>query len=418
MRSTPLISALFFLSLSSLTGARRGGDSSGGGGDSGGSGGGGGEGGGSGSNDPASYVYCNPADFNDISDSSTASCGLGTCECNHLLERRRLYGLPGLYYNGTITVRHQVSYNPAWSIGCNNNDEEPKTYRYPALLLVGPTGNSSDTNPIHWSLYGYEPADEAQGLGSLFVDTLQRWVFVRSSDFVVTGSGCRNFDSGIYARTDATEHHQLTRVYWQTNVTETGSSTFSANAVLTHMPPTIDELRTVHFDSYEDEHTHPSQYITLSDVCSFDTSNRSLPNTTTPTLWITKGATVDMKDIGLESMTLTLNNSINNSICFLSDRVPSCESSRGFEWGPFFAQADLDSARWNISVSITLEFEGTLVQENSTRINGSKDGKPEFNTVYMRTGNASDSGASASSLTGSSAWVVSSALLMMLFQML
>lgn len=242
--------------------------------------------------------------------------------------------------------------------------------RYIALLLVGPTCNSSDTNPIHWSLYGYQPANETQGTSSTFIDTLQRLVFVRSSDFVVAGDGCRNYDMGVYARTDATEDHEFTRVYWETNVTDTGSSTFSAHAVLTSMPPTQDELSSFETGLYDDTHTYPSQYITLNDVCSFDHSTRSRPNTTTPTVWFTKGATVNMEDIGSDSMTLTLMNSIMYSAGFLGEREANCERSNiGFEWGPFYSQTDSNSSIWNITVSITLEFEGTLVQENSTAIN-------------------------------------------------
>lgn len=126
MRSTLLAFALFFLSLG-LAGARRGGSSGDDGGD--------GEGsedegsGGSGGTDAVPYVTCNPADFDDLYDPNTVGCGLGTCGCNRLLERRRLYGLPGLYYNGAITIRHELSSNTAWAIGCNNDDEETKIYR-------------------------------------------------------------------------------------------------------------------------------------------------------------------------------------------------------------------------------------------------------------------------------------------------
>src|ERR1700712_392502 len=85
-------------------------------------------------------------------------CDLGICGCAMVNERENLFELPGLYYNGTITLTHQLTQNSAWdaealstSTGtkCDNDDRSQKTYQYPALFFVGPNGNTSDTNPIH-----------------------------------------------------------------------------------------------------------------------------------------------------------------------------------------------------------------------------------------------------------------------------
>src|SRR5690606_2206777 len=99
--------------------------------------------------------------------------------------------------NGTLTVTHKLGDSSVWLFEyppdsrfgrCQNNDRNTKTYEYPGLLFVGNTGNDSDTNPIFWILRGYQPADQTSRRDDdpPYVDVAQRWVHIRSSDFVVT----------------------------------------------------------------------------------------------------------------------------------------------------------------------------------------------------------------------------------------
>lgn len=114
-----------------------------------------------------------------------------------LQTRLQLYALPGLYYNGTLTVTHRVSDNSAYAMEdlddglelgskftkdsrCSSDDGAEKTYKYPALFHVGPRGNDEDYNPLHWSLKGFQ-----QSSVSGYVGVLQCVVHVRSSDFFV-----------------------------------------------------------------------------------------------------------------------------------------------------------------------------------------------------------------------------------------
>jgi hypothetical protein len=77
-------------------------------------------------------------------------CDQGTCVCAMIDGRMDLYELPGLYYNGTITVSHKLTQNSAWDAErlhpnggqmCKpTNDDAVKTYEYPALFYIGPQG--------------------------------------------------------------------------------------------------------------------------------------------------------------------------------------------------------------------------------------------------------------------------------------
>ncbi|KAJ3541797.1 hypothetical protein NM208_g4428 [Fusarium decemcellulare] len=428
------------LLLSQLVTARRGG-----GGDSGGSSGGGGDsGGGSSGGGGSGGAGGMPADQASLPDglNHDLSCPLGTCGCQQLNERMMLYGLPGIYYNGTITVRHEIKESTAWNdkgaSACGNNDEAAKTYKYPALFLAAPRGNASDTNPFHWVLYGFQPEDQTTvqpGPQVPYLDVLQRWIQIRSSDFVLSGTsygGAWTFrgQDALYRNSDATDMHQQTRVYWETNITDWKDDQFSARAVYTQLPPPPDLIIVKDGDEKRN-----SQYVTLSNVCAWNQTNHlenlyPLPrseipndddfvNTTTPTLWLTRGATAEMKDIGAESMTFSLNHTLQSARVYAGQRKAACGkgdevSGEVFERSVFqdlYPYREFDD-NWKLEVSIDLSFEGDIVSENSTSVTGRDNGDVVFKAAYETpkpsegsTGSSS-SGSSLTETLGAVIWTV------------
>ena len=172
--SVPVLLALFLSQAVAARGGRGGGGSTDSSGDSSGDSGGDSSGGGE-------IPY--------IPTSDGPKCLESSCTCNIIDGRKRIYELPGSYYNGTLTIKHQIAVNSAYTtqrptgMKCDNNDGQEKTYTYPGLLAIGPKGNSSDTNPIFWALRGFEPLDQkdvAEGL-----DVNAEWVHLRSADFVI-----------------------------------------------------------------------------------------------------------------------------------------------------------------------------------------------------------------------------------------
>ncbi|KAF4463472.1 hypothetical protein FALBO_9703 [Fusarium albosuccineum] len=430
-----------------LVAARRGGGSRGGssgdGGSSGG-GGGGGYGGGSGSGGSSGgsgggtepifhpYNYYNNGIDDDFDPDFT--CGLGTCGCQQLTEREIVYGIPGLYYNGTLTVRHHITNSTSWidkgSGACGMSDDSPKTYKYPALFLVAPTGNRTDTNPFHWRLFGFQPADQTAGATGRYLDVFQRWINLRSSDYVLSntpwsGNYFEFEQEGRYTLSDGTNAHENTTVYWSTNITDENIENLSARAVYKRKPPPLND------NSYQTE-VASSQYLTLSDVCAWnfevqDEDPVTLPpskipkgndyfNTTTPTFWLQPGAVAEMKGIGATEMTLTLNQSLNTARPFLSQRQAVCGKGRATEdddyylnepfefvafWHLLHADGVPELPYWLLDLSISLSFEGNLVSENSTRINGTDKDHLIFESTYetpppdyTQTSNSGGSGSS------------------------
>ncbi|KAM5354888.1 hypothetical protein ACJ41O_001534 [Fusarium nematophilum] len=442
-----LVSAVVFLLTSiQLVAARRGGssgDSGGGGGGGGGYGGGyGGDSGGGSGGSGGGYVPSEPTGPNGLD--SGLSCGLGDCGCQQLPEREMLYGIPGLYYNGTLTVRHRIAENTAWdnrgSGSCGNNDDSAKTYRYPALFLAAPRGNTSDTNPFHWVLYGFQPADETVGVHAPYLDIHQRWVQIRSSDFVLSktsygGSYAYQHSDALYRNSDATNTHQNTTVYWPTNITDWDTDSFSARAVYRRKPPLA------YGESYYGRiDVRTSQYVTLSDVCAYNQTTNldsvAIPpsefpkdndyrNTTTPTVWLELGASAEMENVGANSMTFSLNDSLQlvsgyfsegHALCAEGDNSTTDRAERHtvFEHGYFWDASNTEylGVPWNLTVSISLSFEGDLVSENSTKITGRENGDVVFEATYetptpsSNSNQNNDSGASVSmhSCIGVVAW--------------
>ena len=116
------------------------------------------------------------------------------------------------------------------------------------------------------------------------------------------------------------------------------------------------------------------------------TSNDHI-NTTTPTVWLEPGAVAEMKGIGASKMTFTLESSLNAVRPWMNLPQANCgdgakEGTRDyafndpFELGYFNYLTNNDELNvWRLDLSFSLSFEGSLVRENSTRINGTdKDG--------------------------------------------
>jgi hypothetical protein len=336
-------------------------------------------------------------------------CGWGVCGCHLIHEREKLFSLPGLYYNGSITIRHHLTDSTVWDDEtdtedgpCQNDDRSTKTYTYPGMFLVAPIGNVTDTNPFHWSLKGFQPPDQLEGTGGPYIDLLQRWIHIRSSDFVVTGNDSLPWTVWPnYLSSDATGMHQTTRVYWPTNITSIGKDTFSARAKYTQTPPATSDTPGFAFEAGR----HTSQYATLSDVCihnhiwsKFDKyepipkshiSHGRNTGTSTPTVWLTEGAAAEMLGIGAEVVTVTLNSSFESVVPLIGRREPRCDDKASvdyFELDSFdtiHSRDDGDVARsWNLTFDLSITFRGSLIEENSTRILGFNKGNPIFEAKY------------------------------------
>lgn len=328
-----------------------------------------------------------------------------------------LYGLPGVYYNGSLTIRHHITNSTSWDEkgpgGCGNEDNSPKTYEYPALFLAAKKGNSSDTNPFHWVLYGFQPADQIIGIDYPFLDVLQRWVQIRSSDFVISGTsyagswgGPRGFNgpNALYRNSDASNVHLMTRVYWKTEITDMADTHFSARAEFDNLPPQLWE------DTTDRETVYASQYLTLSDVCAYNKTTmlstfpvpisqipkgNSYLNTTTPTIWLSTGATAEMRDVGADEMSFSLNGSASMTTGWVMERKAQCINTEtapnldGYSKVPFersypwklHTYEEYDKLL-QLSVSISLSFKGSIVSENSTRVTGIEGGDLVFEAGY------------------------------------
>lgn len=380
-------------------------------------GGGGNDGGDGDSHDDDSFEDDGGDGGSDLPDNS-APCGWWA--------RQETFGLPGLYYNGTLTVRHRVKENTAWEdeegelLECDNDDAAPKSYKYPAMVLIAPTGNESDTNPMHWVLKAFQPAHE-QSSNRDEVDFLQRWVYIRSSDFVVSNqtliwdSPYRPYRTDYLAEADATLKEETTRVYWSTNITSSDDNVFSARAEYVETPPLLDP------DTYRNKASwsaglYSSQYITLKDICAYNQELLDDPydedieavqreaagqqrrqetrtwEGTNPTYWLPLGAVLEMDNIGAGSMSWEMNATLDKAIPWKGMReagLCTAFNRDSFEMSDFFPWQSRNNEAshvvpWNTSLSISLQFEGDIVSENSTSLEGQTNGKLAFGEDYKR----------------------------------
>lgn len=160
-----------------------------------------------------------------------------------------------------------------------------------------------------------------------------------------------------------------------------------------------------------------SQYITLSDVCNYnqrllddwydgddveaihDASGREMRRqendiweATEPTVWLEKGATVEMEDIGAQKMRWTLQATLDKAVPWKGARKGGvCSDTTPFEFSDFVPYTsrnnDGDSSveatvPWNITLDVSLSFEGLLIKVNSTTLDGEEDGKFLFGAGY------------------------------------
>ena len=384
MHTDSIMLSLFVLSGSALAKGGRGGgggsvDTSGG--DSSGS---------SGSGDSDSgggYVYTPPK-----------TCDESACACNNIDGRIRMYELPGSYYNGTITITHQLKANSAWTPSkppgqtCENNDAGIKTYSYPGLLEVAANGNTSDTNSIFWILRGFKPYEPDKDVAGL--DVLQEWLHLRSADWVL-GDVFRT----SYHSIDETGEYTSTRTYWSTKVSANGSSRWDAEAELTTLPPDNNRATRSGLGIRD------SNYVSLEDVCYANQegySSKGTPqsspwgnytsSTATPAIFLQQGAKAKIQGIGGDEASFSLTAQINNQLAFYTSGW-SCGSKTMYAGGwPESLQAMKDDSTyrssgpltnmWNLTASLSISFNGQIVKENSTAINSTGTPIPRWAEGY------------------------------------
>ena len=383
---------------------------------------------GSGSDDSDGSLVPSDAEQKKFSFEPTCHQEPSQCFCWLYQPRLQLYALPGLYYNGTLTVTHRVSDNSAYAMEalddglelgsaftndsrCPSDDCAEKTYKYPALFHVGPRGNNEDPNPLHWSLTGFQHSSVPG-----YVDLLQRVVHVRSSDFFVERP-FRLFDYWDEANAnDRTFPRQEIRdenttAYWTTSVVKAKNGKFySAHATYDHQTP----------NNTAGGGYAKSQYITLSETCKlgFTTNNdrleapldpdgeddesRTYNTTALPTVWLQPAGTeITIDGIGSDKLTLELTTDVEDReeimLAWSSVRRADCEGLLPYENdfqlaypvavldsdGDSVVSDDQDSV-WSLKLSVLkLTFEGSLVRENSTEITGlADDGRMQFAEGY------------------------------------
>lgn len=373
---------------------------------------GGGSGGGGGDDDDDSdssggYTYVDTG----------PECEEGFCACQSINQRIGIFAPPGSYYNGTVQITHKLNSNSAWGYTatdpshgqmCNNNDDFQKTYSYPALFAVSPNGNSSDTNPIYWSMRGLQPPNQP---GNPDIDIFQQWISIRSSDFVVSDESSNGY---AYSTTDETGFQNETHTYWDTTVTPSSGSSSPAtwNANSTY----IKKARPVSWSmfpgqSWYDFEPPASNYITLSDVChyrqevykdsdqpptSYIPEDNLFPWTTIPTIYVDLGTTATIEGIGADSLTFQMTTTSSQpQVAFVTSGGRMCSepmistftgSLNAMHWDGEFLYADLEEASvWNISATVSLRFEGSIIRENSTALlDNSTSSIPEWAEDYVR----------------------------------
>ena len=340
------------------------------------------------------------------------------CTCNIIDGRKRIYELPGSYYNGTITMSHKITFNSAWTtqrktkIECDNNDGATKSYSYPALFSVGPRGNSSDTNSIFWTLRGFEPLEPKDTKRGLDINA--EWIYLRSADFVIGDA-----TTGPYVATDETGDRQVTRTYWDTKVSG-GEGNWNADTELTTLPPASSHTK----ESNMLVQSKDTNYVTLSDVCVANQRDfyqdsggpspapgSSATYSSAPALFLDLNTKAQIQGIGSDALTFTLNTiSLQNKVLFAQLKGWFC-SDDGAWAGGLDAMQDIGSSMfdadaykklWNVTGSFELKFEGNIVRENSTSMRtGTKE--PEWTEGYKTAWNGSiptSSGRASTSTSG------------------
>ena len=388
-------------------------------------------GGGDGDSSDGSDSVTPGPDLEQLKFSFDPQCRIGSpdqCVCQLYQPRLKLFALPGLYYNGTLTITHRVSDNSAWAkeslddglelaftftnnSRCPSDDGMEKTYEYPALFHVGPRGNDDDPNPLHWSLKAFQPYDGP------YLDILQRWVHIRSSDFFVDRP-IRRFDywdetnandrTGAYTKT----RDENTTAYWKTSLTEGKDGSFSARTTYDHQAPNSTQTT---FPAYP-----MSQYITLSDVCKLgfvseeepldqysqsgddeeDEDDKIYRTSVPPTVWIRPGTEASIHGIGDDKLTFELDADWEDpTIPYIGLRRAQCGGSQGDQFQAFEDELSPGSAValvrppsskyiwpsdmfWNLTLSVELKFEGSIVRENSTEIMGFSNDVVQFAKGY------------------------------------
>jgi hypothetical protein len=93
------------------------------------------------------------------SGSGSTGSGANTCwgQPPTVIQKEDIYRRPGSYDNGSLTVSHRFSSSSGCRGYCNNDELGTKSYNYDAVLMAGPTWNSSGTNPVFSSLRAFQP---------------------------------------------------------------------------------------------------------------------------------------------------------------------------------------------------------------------------------------------------------------------
>ena len=310
-----------------------------------------------------------------------------SCACRQVSKRQQIYELPASYYNGTITVRHNVTMNPARDYaanastgsGCPTRDSTAHTYYYPALFTIGSNLNTSDTNPVYWNLRGF-PIPDKYGTTPNQIDVIFEWIHVRSADFVTAFSEYADVSSSFPSKT---------HTYWQTNVSSSGPSSWTANASYTDQPQV--EQGNPSSSSVSSSSSYikrSSNYITLSDVCDYrqqidGTDGKPGPQSripqdnyedvTIPTIYFNLGAKAGIEGIGSDSLRFVMSGDVTQQVVGVGSDY-SCEGSNNIPYYQtlqpmqYFYASQAGQSLWNLSATVSLDFQGSLVHENSTNI--------------------------------------------------
>jgi hypothetical protein len=249
-------------------------------------------------------------------------------------------------------------------------------------------------------------------VGDQYLDIHERWIHLRSSDYVVTDNSTEAYYFGQYEyyASDETGIHRETHTYWDTTVSPGSDDTYSVVAEYVSTPSEIPLGHNSYATLPKGAGPRSSQYITLSDVCYYDqegwqTSTHLTPPsyipkgndyiwTTTPTVFLGLGAKANMSGIGANSMQFVMRSTIANALAFVSPVQASCDDemytyntrfSSNFDAMHWTEASEYSPGNlWNMTVDVQIVFQGDMVSENSTKIMGFENGTPIFEEQIER----------------------------------
>ena len=291
-----------------------------------------------------------------------------------------LYLMPATYYNGSITITHKLFNTLNDSAGCWNNNLWEKTYTYDGVLAIGPKRSMNDTNPLYFSLRGFEPTS-AGTLGArpeflrLTSTTLGELEEKKQQDKFGNippspGAGTEEF-----------------KVLWNVSLTQNATTVDSKGTTLIdswdlsanyiHKPLARREVLTP-----KQIFKYSTSFVTLSDICvsEYELIGETKPKSpygpyisSVGIMYPDLGARIDIRGVGTDKVFFSMENSsfgqqpLGVSTPLISMYTPEKPWEQIAPWqriGSFDFSGDM----LNASAVVSIRFEGVEYREKSSEM--------------------------------------------------